>query len=717
LHVWQKPIVLKKNVMRTIPLFILLILLPFCLDAQKPKKDDKEEDEVSNSTQFLIENIVADSELENFDFGTQFEYLEEYQKNPLDLNNSTEEELTDFGLFSAIQIQSLLLYRKRYGQIFSLYELQGVPTFDVKTIVRLTPYISVSATKEIEKLNFIKMFKYSRHQIFARYQRLLETQKAYTTGTRYLGSPDKLYLRYRMTYKDRMSFGLTMEKDAGEEFFTGSNKQGFDYYSGHFYLKKVSKNVHSIALGDFQAFFGQGLTIWGGFGIRKGAQVLNVKRISLPIRPFTSVNEALFLRGAAAHFQFLKEKNLEVTVFGSLRQRDANLGSIADSLIEDIDALQEIGSLQETGLHRTPGEIEDKNQIIQATSGARVRYTGKSWHVAGNFVHNYLLGNDWRPISLKKENPSLYQKNQFSGYQTMNASLDYSFRYRNLQFFGETAVNEKGAIATINSIMAELDPRISFVALYRYYAPTYYTLSGNAFGESSNTSNESGFYLGLESRLGKGVKFSSYFDFFQFPWLRYQVDAPSKGYEIFGKLEYSPNYFITAYAQYRFEQKGKNISGNTTRIDQIINNDKHNLRFHFAYDVSKQFSLRSRVEFSFYKNHEFNQGFVVYQDLIFKPSIIPLKVQLRLAFFDTDSYDTRIYAYENDVLYAFSVIPYYGQGLRYYFNLSYKINRNFSVWLRFSQTYYADRTVISSGLGEIQGRTRSEIKIQVRAKF
>ncbi len=57
-----------------------------------------------------------------------------------------------------------------------------------------------------------------------------------------------------------------MEKDAGEEFFTGSNKQGFDYYSGHFYLKNISQNVHSVALGDFQVYFGQGLTIWGGFG-------------------------------------------------------------------------------------------------------------------------------------------------------------------------------------------------------------------------------------------------------------------------------------------------------------------------------------------------------------------------------------------------------------------------------------------------------------------
>ncbi len=701
--------------MRFISLFLLFFFLPFFLFSQKNKKDKEQENEVSNSTQFLIENIVADSESEDFDFGTQFEYLEEYQKNPLDLNNASEEELNDFGLFSAIQIQSLLLYRKRFGQIFSLYELQGVPTFDVKTIVRLTPYISVSATKETEKLNFGKMFKWGRHQIFARYQRILEPQKGFSplqpgeTGSRYLGSPDKFYLRYKMSYKDRMSFGLTMEKDAGEEFFTGSNPQGFDYYSGHFYLRKISKNVHSVALGDFQVYFGQGLTIWGGFGIRKGTDVLNIKRISLPIRPYASVNEALFMRGAAGHFQFLKDKNLEVTVFGSYRLRDANLKSDIDSLVEDADL--EISSLQEIGNHRTTAEIANENAIGLVTSGARVKYSGKIWHVGANFVHNYLTN------PLVRDNPALYQKFQFSGNQSINASLDYSIRYRNLQFFGETAVNENGGVATLNSLMAELDPRVSFAVLHRYYDPKYYTLNGNAFGETSDASNEAGLYFGLESRLGKGVKLSSYFDFFQFPWLRYQIDAPSKGYEIFGKLEYSPNYFITAYIQYRFEQKGKNLSGNTTNIDQLINHDRQNLRFHFSYDVSSQFSIRSRVEFSFYQNQEFNQGFMLYQDLIFKPKIIPVKFQFRLAFFDTDNYDTRIYAYENDVLYAFSVIPYYGQGLRYYFNVSCKINRNFSLWLRFSQTYFTDRSVISSGLNEIEGSTRSEIKVQIRAKF
>jgi len=706
----------------------ILFVLLFCVFVLAPQQtwaqedDDKDEEEevddnqgVSPNTQFLIESIVEDSESEEFDFDTQFEYLEDYSRSPLDLNNADEEELNRFGLLSAIQIQALLRYRKKYGQIFSLYELQGVPTYDLSTISKILPYISVSKSKEKQKMQLGRFFKYSRHQIFARWQRVLERQRGYTEpenpgDNRYLGSPDKLYLRYRLKYRDRLSLGFTAEKDQGEEFFTGSNKQGFDYYSGHFYLKDISKNLHSIAVGDFQVFFGQGLVAWGGFGIRKGAQVLNVKRISLPMRPYTSVNEALFMRGAAAHLQFLDENRLEVTVFGSHRYRDANMEQVVDSLIDDLDAI-DISSLQDIGYHRTSSELENENSTQQITAGTRIRYKGDTWHVAGNFVYNYLTN------ALVRTDPRPYQKFQFQGNQLFNASVDYSFRYKNLQFFGETAINNSLGVATLNSLLADLDPRISLAVLHRYYSPKYHTLTGNAFAESSSPSNEHGLYIGAQSSFGAGVKLSAYFDIFEFPWLRYQTDAPSRGYEMFSKLSYQPSYTISAYAQYRFERKGRNVSGNTTPIDQLLDHDKHNLRFHFKHDVSRQFSLRSRIEFSWYKNQEFNKGFMVYQDIVFSPKAIPLKAQLRLAFFDTDNYDTRIYAYENDVLYAFSVLPYYGQGLRYYLNLRYKVNRNFSIWLRFSQTYFTDREVISSGLGEIDGRTRSELKAQIRVKF
>jgi hypothetical protein len=138
---------------------------------------------------------------------------------------------------------------------------------------------------------------------------------------------------------------------------------------------------------------------------------------------------------------------------------------------------------------------------------------------------------------------------------------------------------------------------------------------------------------------------------------------------------------------------------------------------HLRYRVNREFELRSRVEFSQYRDHETNYGFMMYQDIVWSPNFAPIRLQARFAIFDASNYDTRFYAYENDVLYAFSVPAYYGRGTRYYLNFSYKINRNVSLWLRFAQTTFSDRNVISSGNEELQGNRRSEVKVQVRVSF
>ena len=62
-------------------LLLLVFITSWCF-AQNKQDKSVQEAEVSNSTQFLIENIVADNDAEDFDFDTQFEYLEAFQKTP-----------------------------------------------------------------------------------------------------------------------------------------------------------------------------------------------------------------------------------------------------------------------------------------------------------------------------------------------------------------------------------------------------------------------------------------------------------------------------------------------------------------------------------------------------------------------------------------------------------------------------------------------------------
>jgi hypothetical protein len=89
----------------------------------------------------------------------------------------------------------------------------------------------------------------------------------------------------------------------------------------------------------------------------------------------------------------------------------------------------------------------------------------------------------------------------------------------------------------------------------------------------------------------------------------------------------------------------------------------------------------------------------------------------RLAFFKTDDYDSRQYAYEKDMLYAFSIPAYYDTGTRHYLMARYNLTKDLKMWLRWSQTRYAKLDKISSGLNEINGNKRSEIKAQVMYQF
>ncbi len=94
-----------------------------------------------------------------------------------------------------------------------------------------------------------------------------------------------------------------------------------------------------------------------------------------------------------------------------------------------------------------------------------------------------------------------------------------------------------------------------------------------------------------------------------------------------------------------------------------------------------------------------------------------LKVSTRFALFDTEDYDNRQYAYEKDVLYAFSLPAYNGRGTRQYLLLQYPLGPHLDLWLRYARTQLRDGDTIGSGLEEIHAPHKSEVKAQVRMSF
>ena len=110
-------------------------------------------------------------------------------------------------------------------------------------------------------------------------------------------------------------------------------------------------------------------------------------------------------------------------------------------------------------------------------------------------------------------------------------------------------------------------------------------------------------------------------------------------------------------------------------------------------------------------------GMIITQDFIFKPKSSPISISMRYALFDTDSYDTRIYTYENNALYVFSVPSYYYRGSRAYAMIQYKFLHRFDIWFRYGVSIFANRSSLGSGAEEIEGNTKTDITVQLRIKL
>ena len=708
-------------------IFVLIVVLsgfsPKLYSQEEEKKEDTEKavSDISDK----IENMAEGTDL-NLDYTEMIESLRYYQENPLNLNYATEDDLKKLIFLNNLQVYNLRAYISTYGQMNSIYELQGIDGFDQETIDKILPFVMVSKEKRKYKISFKKALKYGRNDIFLRYQRVVQEQVGYSPiddsafyenpNSRYLGSPDKVYLRYKYSYFNNIRFGFTAEKDAGEPFLTknvndsilsltdGKVKNGFDYFSFHFHLKDIG-HLKALSLGDYQLQFGQGLTLWSALAFGKSADANNVKRFASGLRPYSSTNENLFMRGAAATIGL---GNFDVTAFYSDHSVDANIGSI-DTLTNEV---RFITSIQESGLHRTVNEILDKDAIKMKVIGGNLTYNGKRFKLGftgfkTEFGSELQIGN------------APYQRYNFSGSENMNGGLDYSYLIKNVNFFGEVSMSQNGGYAQIHGLTVSPHPRLLLTMLYRDYAKDYQNIFSNAFSEASRNQNERGLYTGLGVKLASKWSISAYVDNFSFPWLRFGVNAPSKGNEFLAQLNYDMSRRVHMY--FRIRQKNKQVNGNNPEngINYLENTRKNYLRYHIQYAVSNSVMLKNRFELITYRESDKYRGtgYLIYQDVIWRPSGKPLSVILRYAVFDSDSYDERIYAYENDVLYAFSVPAYYYKGSRGYILIKYSLGKNLDMWFRYAHTYIANRKTLGSGLEEIDGNERSEVKVQLRVRF
>ncbi len=661
----------------------------------------------------IIEDIAEYSD-EDLDYSSLYENLFIFYKDPLDLNKTDIEELEKLQFLTFFQVRSILNYRDKFDGFKSIYELQFVDGIDQQTLEYLLYFVTVAEKPGAKEVDMSKSLKYGRHVLFVRTQFTLQEKAGYITvpdsvlavdpdKSRYLGSPYKLYTRYRFNYKDKMYWGITAEKDAGEEFFRGSQPYGFDYYSAHFQINKLGP-VRTAIIGDYQVEFGQGLTLWSGMGFGKSSSPNNVIKKGRGITRYGSTNENEFLRGEAAAF---KIGNFTITEFFSYKSIDASTD--ADSTYDDDEI---VSSFLNTGYHRTPNEIATKDGIKELIAGGNVNYRGK-WLAVGATVAAVKYSAPFTG------NGRLYNLFSFSGTGMMNAGINYVSNFGKFSIFGETAISDNLALATLNGMSVIMAPEVSLSVLHRYYEPDYHAIYASPFSEGNKPSNESGFYIGSTIYPRKRWRIDLYADLWKYPWLRYGVDAPSDGQEYFAQINYSPYRNVDMFFRAKYETKQENNPITEYGVQDIIDYSSLKLRYQLSVSPGYGFQLKTRLEWNRYQQDvaEPENGFLLCQDVGYTFRKFPLDVTARVAVFNSETYNARFYVWEPDVLYAFSIPVYYDKGNQLLLLLKYSFGEHLDCWFKIANTFYWNKTSVSSGLEEIEGNKKTEVKFQIRYNF
>ncbi len=426
-------------------IFILILFSASSLFAQQEKQIPNE------LLDAIITQIAENKEQEDVDETILYDDLTNFLQNPIDLNHTDREELGKLQFLTTTQVENILAYVKVNGPMQSLYELQLIDGLFAEDIRFMMPFVTISQqAKKPTSLKFSNIFKYGKHEVLARVDRGLETREGYkfvpeeelikNPNKQFVGDPWYASLRYRFNYSNRVLFGFSAEKDAGEQFWGDYNK-GFDFYSLYLQLNDIWK-FKTIVAGNYSVAYGQGLVVNQSYGFGKSSMVMNVEQRTEGLRKYTSTDEYNYMQGVGATMKFGKA---ELTAFYSNKKVDGD--TIGDTF----------SSIKTDGYHQTVGDLDKKHTVGMQVIGGHAAYSFDALKV-GFTLQNTSFDHTLVPKTY------IYNQFYFAGDSQTAGSVDYKLRWRKFYIFGETAMLDNNALATLNGLTVA--PHRLLVSLY-----------------------------------------------------------------------------------------------------------------------------------------------------------------------------------------------------------------------------------------------------------
>ena len=634
------------------------------------------------------EQLSDIDETESVSWETAYELLSDLAEYPIDLNQAGRDDIDQLFFLTKQQREELGEYLDRYAPIRSLGELAMIESLDIVRRRLLSYFVKIgpAASKRFPTLSHIA--KYGRHTLLATAKIPFYERKGDTNG--YLGHPYKHWLKYEFACGQYVKLGLVGAQDAGEPWFAGRNRYGYDYYSFYLQLKDMGR-LKKLVVGRYRLKFGLGIAMNTDFGFGKLATLSWLGNASAAVRPHASRSEGNYLQGAAATVGLTRE--LSLTGFISYRKIDGMLNKDSAS----------ISTIVKTGYHRTLREMSRKHNTEELLTGAHLRLFKNGFHVA-------LTGFATRlSRELRPKTTQLHRQYYLAGKAFWNTSADYGYTGSRLSVQGETATGNTHALATIHSASYQCTSTWSVVAVQRFYSYKYASLFSQSFSDGGTVQNESGLYIGTNWQPLRHLVLKAYADYAYSPWPKYQVSQSSSVWDYLLSAHYQHERW-QLQGRYRLRIRQKD----TDHKSALANETTHRGRLSAAFETHRWlFKTQADAACCRYPSNSF--GYMITQHIGYRHRL--LQAFANIAYFCTDDYRSRLYTYERGMLYTFALPVFSGQGMHYMINLRIEPNDSLMLMAKLNITDYFDRDHIGNSYQRIEGSAQTDLEMQLRWRF
>lgn len=641
-----------------------------------------QEDNISEIIESVAEELANDEE--DPEAASIFtERLYELAEKPVRINSADESEISRLFFLTDFQILSLTDYVHSTGRIITKYEIASITGFDRSLAEMVAPFISLetsrSPKRDTTNLNgsFISNFS-------------LKNNPGDTTAP---GPPWKALSRLSFS-AGKLSGGITAEKDAGEKIFSGKPSLP-DFFSANLAWSGTGI-IRKIIIGDFTARFGTGIGL--NTGLRTGLSLTQTGYISGndEIRQYTSTCEYGFFRGIAGQ---IRAGKATVSLFCSADRTDASIDTFPEN------NMRFIRTIYRTGLHNTNSSLLSKDALTELSYGINVLFDIRNIRAGLSFTGSRFSV----PAAINEGDPE--EVFDFKGSENFNASLYYKAIMGKIILFGEICTDRSMKKAFVQGLSFRPDSRLTINTLYRNYEPGFASFHGKGMLSSSSGDNIRGIFGNFIFEAARHLFISAGCDLRYYPWINYRCSSPSMSLSGEVRLRYVPAEnlsFEGLYSCRRYQYDDPEVAGVKKQHGMLTRSFKVASR----YSPAENLTMATRLDYKKGGYESPGTGTMIVQDISYRFRSPAVALWLRYSIFRTGSWDARLYAYENDLVYSFSVPALSGTGERIYLMLDWEIRKSMNLRIKYGIT----DTYSTSDYKVATNETR-ELRLQLRFKF